>query len=101
MPHGAAFCPCVLTDLDGFGVDAEYIFRTVYCHCHILADILRKPCRQLTAGIVMSAADQGGEIVFSLMAQTIDPKSTRLNSSHANISYSGFCFKKKKQITPP
>lgn len=34
MPHGAAFYPCVLTDLDGFGVDAEYIFRTVYCHCH-------------------------------------------------------------------
>src|SRR3712207_8655858 len=27
MPHGAAFCPCVLTALDGFGVDAEYIFR--------------------------------------------------------------------------
>src|SRR3712207_6984800 len=24
-----------------------------------------------------------------------DRKSTRLNSSHANISYAGFCFKKK------
>src|SRR5258707_14507414 len=27
----------------------------------------------------------------------IDRKSTRLNSSHANISYAGFCLKKKKK----
>src|SRR3712207_7773189 len=30
---------------------------------------------------------------------TIDRKSTRLNSSHANISYAVFCLKKKKQTT--
>src|SRR3712207_8604204 len=29
-------------------------------------------------------------------AETIDRKSTRLNSSHANISYAVFCLKKKK-----
>src|SRR3712207_8496762 len=28
-----------------------------------------------------------------------DRKSTRLNSSHANISYSVFCLKKKKNLT--
>src|SRR3712207_6988264 len=28
---------------------------------------------------------------------TLDRKSTRLNSSHANISYAVFCLKKKKQ----
>src|SRR3712207_8601370 len=28
--------------------------------------------------------------------ETLDRKSTRLNSSHANISYSVFCLKKKK-----
>src|SRR3712207_8048199 len=28
-----------------------------------------------------------------------DRKSTRLNSSHANISYAVFCLKKKKTIT--
>src|SRR3712207_6890876 len=28
---------------------------------------------------------------------TADRKSTRLNSSHANISYAVFCLKKKKQ----
>src|SRR3712207_7191437 len=30
---------------------------------------------------------------------TRDRKSTRLNSSHANISYAVFCLKKKKIIT--
>src|SRR3712207_7805038 len=29
-----------------------------------------------------------------------DRKSTRLNSSHANISYAVFCLKKKKQHEP-
>src|SRR3712207_6875122 len=29
-----------------------------------------------------------------------DRKSTRLNSSHANISYAVFCLKKKKNISP-
>src|SRR3712207_7738385 len=30
--------------------------------------------------------------------KAIDRKSTRLNSSHANISYAVFCLKKKKKI---
>src|SRR5258707_6170236 len=30
-----------------------------------------------------------------------DRKSTRLNSSHANISYAVFCLKKKKQYDAP
>src|SRR5947209_13760477 len=31
---------------------------------------------------------------------TIDRKSTRLNSSHANISYAVFCLKKKSKLRP-
>src|SRR3712207_8838931 len=31
-------------------------------------------------------------------AQVLDRKSTRLNSSHANISYAVFCLKKKKKL---
>src|SRR3712207_8606499 len=30
------------------------------------------------------------------LADAVDRKSTRLNSSHANISYAVFCLKKKK-----
>src|SRR3712207_8442409 len=32
-----------------------------------------------------------------LLTRNEDRKSTRLNSSHANISYAVFCLKKKKQ----
>src|SRR5258707_11842300 len=32
-----------------------------------------------------------------IQQQIIDRKSTRLNSSHANISYAVFCLKKKKK----
>src|SRR3712207_7572709 len=32
----------------------------------------------------------------ALLDQLLDRKSTRLNSSHANISYAVFCLKKKK-----
>src|SRR3712207_7522095 len=34
-------------------------------------------------------------------AHRLDRKSTRLNSSHANISYAVFCLKKKKNILVP
>src|SRR3712207_8079646 len=33
-----------------------------------------------------------------LSTKLLDRKSTRLNSSHANISYAVFCLKKKKYI---
>src|SRR3712207_7826845 len=34
------------------------------------------------------------------IVQKVDRKSTRLNSSHANISYAVFCLKKKKKQYP-
>src|SRR3712207_7731188 len=34
---------------------------------------------------------------IDLVASDLDRKSTRLNSSHANISYAVFCLKKKKR----
>src|SRR3712207_7595559 len=43
------------------------------------------------------AAD-GSEVVACLTGWRSDRKSTRLNSSHANISYAVFCLKKKKKI---
>src|SRR3712207_8983794 len=38
-----------------------------------------------------------GEIRLSDVKVSRDRKSTRLNSSHANISYAVFCLKKKKK----
>src|SRR3712207_7878031 len=43
---------------------------------------------------VHAGVDKGGPFVVE------DRKSTRLNSSHANISYAVFCLKKKKPPIP-
>src|SRR2546430_1127778 len=45
-----------------------------------------------SAGRVPTAA------AYRFFAQEIDRKSTRLNSSHSQISYAVFCLKKKKKI---
>src|SRR3712207_7214613 len=49
---------------------------------------------------IKSIADLKGKKVATPLASTshysLDRKSTRLNSSHANISYAVFCLKKKK-----
>src|SRR3712207_8645776 len=37
--------------------------------------------------------------LLGLLGRGEERKSTRLNSRHANISYAGFCFKKKKTNT--
>src|SRR5438445_4285901 len=48
----------------------------------------------------VASSTRGGRVggaVFARCAQRRDRKSTRLNSSHANISYAVFCLKKKKK----
>src|SRR3712207_7261821 len=63
--------------------------------------------QQNGVGIVPTALAAGGWLVLfatALRRRTLvtrpallDRKSTRLNSSHANISYAVFCLKKKKK----
>src|SRR3712207_7666508 len=43
--------------------------------------------------------DRGSNKIMLTGNATLDRKSTRLNSSHANISYAVFCLKKKKKTT--
>src|SRR3712207_7979102 len=47
---------------------------------------------------MLEERDRGhsAEAALEIAAATSDRKSTRLNSSHANISYAVFCLKKKK-----
>src|SRR3712207_8660171 len=47
-------------------------------------------------GEVVAGVGEGVEAEVGLGAG-VDRKSTRLNSSHANISYAVFCLKKKKK----
>src|SRR3712207_9489583 len=51
-------------------------------------------CRRLD--LERDCAVAGGQANL-LRARHTDRKSTRLNSSHANISYAVFCLKKKKK----
>src|SRR3712207_7817388 len=46
-------------------------------------------------GIVLS---EPSVVALDNKTDKVDRKSTRLNSSHANISYAVFCLKKKKHI---
>src|SRR5947209_11682258 len=52
----------------------------------------------------LPVAEYPGELIIAdrciacAVLNTRDRKSTRLNSSHANISYAVFCLKKKKKI---
>src|SRR3712207_7390193 len=49
-----------------------------------------RTCRARGGAVVLRGADRRVEALL------LDRKSTRLNSSHANISYAVFCLKKKK-----
>src|SRR3712207_6916373 len=43
------------------------------------------------------AAIANARLAYARFREILDRKSTRLNSSHANISYAVFCLKKKKK----
>src|SRR3712207_7709175 len=49
-----------------------------------------RPCRRPDGGGALARAGERAQ----------DRKSTRLNSSHANISYAVFCLKKKRNTDP-
>src|SRR3712207_9549667 len=44
----------------------------------------------------LCGSDTASEVLPIMHSERRDRKSTRLNSSHANISYAVFCLKKKK-----
>src|SRR3712207_8124144 len=65
-------------------------------------DLARAARRRAGARIVLQRRAQALAVALhvaelDLLVATQDRKSTRLNSSHANISYAVFCLKKKKE----
>src|SRR3712207_7922065 len=54
--------------------------------------------RLLEQPLDVERRDAGAQAGAEGDAGGLDRKSTRLNSSHANISYAGFCLKKKTRI---
>src|SRR3712207_7486724 len=51
-----------------------------------------------TTAMVLSELIASAGLVDDISIARADRKSTRLNSSHANISYAVFCLKKKKSL---
>src|SRR3712207_8279519 len=56
----------------------------------------RRPIRARRPTGIDRIDARGRQVWLPLDSLGIDRKSTRLNSSHANISYAVFCLKKKK-----
>src|SRR3712207_7159215 len=56
------------------------------------------PALVLATDVTVTGAHAPAALPATATETTVDRKSTRLNSSHANISYAVFCLKKK---TPP
>src|SRR3712207_8396909 len=75
----------VLVDIDGGDVELD----------REMIEMIRDPLTH----IIRNAVDHGIETPAERLkaGKREDRKSTRLNSSHANISYAVFCLKKKKR----
>src|SRR3712207_7082676 len=87
FPYTTLFRSLMLFDEPTSALDPEMIREVL--------DVMRALARSGMTMIVVThemgfAREVCDRIVF------IDRKSTRLNSSHANISYAVFCLKKKK-----
>src|SRR2546427_4333588 len=53
--------------------------------------------RDVLEGVLEDALVRAGEVGLLPVVLPLDRKSTRLNSSHSQISYAVFCLKKKKK----
>src|SRR2546430_8321871 len=63
--------------------------------------LFRSNLFQLSLGMRARVARLGFQARRLTVGDRQDRKSTRLNSSHSQISYAVFCLKKKKQHTSP
>src|SRR3712207_9269932 len=61
-----------------------------------VTDGLLRLVQESTGETAIAAARAHGALTLPTANAVQDRKSTRLNSSHANISYAVFCLKKKK-----
>src|SRR5215203_6419839 len=60
----------------------------------VFEDLAKELRERQVVPVMIGSAERGNGVTRLLKA--LDRKSTRLNSSHANISYAVFCLKKKK-----
>src|SRR3712207_7025362 len=68
-----------------------------YIGTEMVQAVPEKVLQSIVAGIPVGRLGEAEEIAACVAFLVRDRKSTRLNSSHANISYAVFCLKKKKK----
>src|SRR2546427_7582049 len=61
------------------------------------AKVRSRPVFGQAVAVIAQRADLEGQAAAAYTAVDLDRKSTRLNSSHSQISYAVFCLKKKKK----
>src|SRR3712207_8293710 len=100
--HGMFSCSYVLRFLGVFvGVLNDTATTEIYTlSLHDALPISRKPARRHSG---RRTPNRSGQAVADRLSAALsaDRKSTRLNSSHANISYAVFCLKKKLNASEP
>src|SRR3712207_7177989 len=76
--------------------DAEAVLHPRLCRRDAEVELQRVRGHRIRGDLVhaLDTRDQGDQV--GPVGLLEDRKSTRLNSSHANISYAVFCLKKKK-----
>src|SRR2546430_9995045 len=76
------------------------LFRSMFFLSGPAAALFR-PLAMAVVFAVLASYVLSRTIVPTMAHYLLDRKSTRLNSSHSQISYAVFCLKKKKRKTPP
>src|SRR3712207_9462877 len=104
-----SFCKfCVLIPVFFFNDTATTEIYTLSLHdaLPILLRGVRADAHRVAQGVTAAGDHARGVLVGpedrrdALATDRVDRKSTRLNSSHANISYAVFCLKKKNTNLP-
>src|SRR3712207_7070413 len=77
------------------------LFRSINTHCSAYDKGGKMKLEQMKylSQFIDSEYKKGNYVLVGGDWNQLDRKSTRLNSSHANISYAVFCLKKKKKLT--
>src|SRR3712207_8241942 len=71
-------------------------YTTLFRSLH--ASRITHHARYATGCCLPPTASRAAPVISAISCRASDRKSTRLNSSHANISYAVFCLKKKKML---
>src|SRR2546430_13060689 len=71
---------------------------TLFPYTTLFRSLHRAPAHGADSYAAMTSEQTGSPVHTAPLSTQSDRKSTRLNSSHSQISYAVFCLKKKKKL---